>query len=44
MITCLITCGWGKRGHATCKALLIQQNLFLSVEFHGGHMTVTKLM
>ena len=45
MITaCIKTVGEGKQGHAYCRILLLQQSLFLvSVEFHGNHMTVTKM-
>ena len=28
------TCLCGKQGHAPCKILLLQQSLFVSVEFH----------
>ena len=36
-------CGGGKQGHASCEKLLLQQiPLFVSVEFHGDHKTVTK--
>ena len=37
-------CGWGKQGHAPCKILLLQQNVFLvTVELVGDHKTVTNL-
>ena len=42
--TCLKTVVGGNQGHASCKTPLLQQSpFFVSVRFHGDHMTVTKL-
>ena len=41
--TCPKTVVGGRQGNAPCKSLLLQPSLFVSVEFHGDHKTVTKL-
>ena len=33
----------GKNGHAPCKNVVLADPLFVSVEFHANHKTVTKL-
>ena len=40
---CVKTNFWGKRGYAHCKMLLLQENVYVSVQFHGEHKTITKL-
>ena len=33
----------GKQGHTPCRMHSLQQSLFLCLEFHGDHKSVTRL-